>query len=90
MWEQYWCQGLDSKRRDVGCFLRLKKGYRWKTLGLTYHHVVLPSPNDHPSVQLYELYGIRPEENPTIFMDMPSLLDHQEITVSYKATIKAL
>lgn len=83
-------KGSTASAGTFGCFLRLKKGSQWKTLGLTCHHVVLPSPNNHPSAQLYELYGIRPDENPTIFMDMPSLLDHQETTECYKATIKAL
>lgn len=83
-------KGSTASAGTFGCFLRLKKGSKWKTLGLTCHHVFLPSPNNHPSAQLYELYGIRPEENSAIFMDMPSLLDHQETTESYKATIKAL
>lgn len=83
-------KGSTASAGTFGCFLRLKKGSQWKILGLTCHHVVLPSPNNHPSAQLYELYGIRPEENHAIFMDMPSLLDHQETTESYKATIKAL
>lgn len=83
-------KGSTSSAGTFGCFLRLKKGSRWKTLGLTCHHVVLPSTTTNSSARLYELYGIRPEENAAVFMDMPSLLDHEETIASYKATIKEL
>lgn len=73
-------QGLDKQRQD--CLLRLKVGNQWKTLGLTCHHVVLPSTTTHPSARLFELYRIMLEENPAIFMDMPSLLDHPQTTES--------
>ena len=82
-------KGSTVSAGTVGCFLKLKLGNRWKTLGLTCHHVVLPSTTTHPLARHFELYGIRPEEKPAIFMDVPSLLDHKETVASYKAKIEA-
>lgn len=50
--------------------------------------LVLPSTTTHPSAWIFERFGIRPEENPTIFMEMPSLLDHRATVESYKTTVK--
>lgn len=80
-------KGSTSNAGMLGCFLRLEMGNQWKTLGLTCHHVVLPT---YPSARLFELYGIKPKENPAIYIDIPHLLDHQQTIENHKATIKAL
>lgn len=73
-----------------GCFVRLRfpKSDKWKTMGLTCHHVVLPSISIHPKVKEWEIYGISPREETNLTMDMPSCLDHLETIALCKEEIR--
>lgn len=68
-----------------GCFVRLRfpKSDNWKTMGLTCHHVVLPSISIPPKVKEWEIYGISPGEETNLTMDMPPGLDHLETIALY-------
>lgn len=72
-----------------GCFVRLRfpESDNWKTMGLTCHHVVLPSISIHPKAKEWEIYGISPREETNLTMDIPSRLDHLETIASFKAEI---
>lgn len=56
-------------------------------MGLTCHHVVLPSISIRPKAKEWEIYGISPREETNLTMDIPFRLDHLKTIASFKAEI---
>lgn len=59
-------------------------------MALTFHQVVLPNISVHPRAKKWEMSRTSPSDQTSLRIDMPSYLDHLEITTILKKEIDQL